>query len=267
MAHASKLLGALGAAAIALLVGAGAPTPAAAQTTLRIGLAEDPDALDPTTARTFVGRIVFAGLCDKLFDIDANLRIVPQLATEFAWGEDNKTLTIRLRPNVFFHDGERMDAEAVRFSLDRHLNMQGSFRRSEISVVSNIEVVDPLTVRISLSVPFAPLIAQLTDRAGMIMSPKAVREAGANFANRPVCAGPFRFVERVAQDRIVLERFAQYWDAQNIHVDRVIYRPVPDSTVRVTNLQANALDMIERVQPPDVAGLRRNQALRVSAYD
>ncbi len=265
MAYASKLLGALGAAAIALAVGAGFP--AQAQTTLRIGLAEDPDALDPTTARTFVGRIVFAGLCDKLFDIDTNLRIVPQLATEFAWGEDNKTLTIRLRPNVVFHDGERMDAEAVRFSLDRHLNMQGSFRRSEISVIEAIEVVDPLTVRIRLSVPFAPLVAQLTDRAGMIMSPKAARELGADFANRPVCAGPFRFVERVAQDRIVLERFPQYWDAQNIHVDRVIYRPVPDGTVRVTNLQANALDLIERVQPPDVPALRRNQALRVSAYD
>src|ERR671930_1854392 len=102
-------------AALALLSGA-----AAAQTTLRIGLAEDPDILDPTLARTFVGRIVFASLCDKLFDIDETLRIVPQLATGYAWGEDNKTLTIRLREGVMFHDGERMDAEAVKFSLERH---------------------------------------------------------------------------------------------------------------------------------------------------
>jgi len=259
----SRLLGALGAAAIAL----GLASAASAQTTLRIGLAEDPDVLDPTLARTFVGRIVFMGICDKLFDIDENLRIVPQLATEFAWGEDNKTLTIRLRPNVVFHDGERMDAEAVKFSLERHLNMQGSFRRSEISVLQSVDVVDPLTVRLNLSAPFAPFVAQLADRAGMIVSPKAAREAGGEFGNRPVCAGPFRFVERVAQDRIVVERFPQYWDAGRIHVDRVIYRPVPDHTVRVTNLQAGALDLIERVQPPDLAAIRRNTNLRVTSYD
>src|SRR5438132_3769012 len=153
----SKLIGALIAGGLmgALMIGASAQ----AQTVLRIGLADDADMLDPTLARTYVGRIVFASLCDKLFDIDANLRIVPQLATEFAWGEDNKTVTIRLRPNVVFHDGTPMDAEAVKFSLERHLSMQGSMRRGEISVMQSVEVVDPLTVRISLSAPFAPFIA------------------------------------------------------------------------------------------------------------
>ena len=191
------------------LAAASAAMPAAAQT-LRIGLAEDPDALDPTTARTFVGRIVFASLCDKLFDIDAKLAVVPQLATKHAWGADGKELTISLRDGVRFHDGERMDAAAVKYSLERHLRMQGSFRRAEISVVQSVDVVDPLTVKLTLSAPFSPLIAALTDRAGMIVSPKAAEAAGAQFGNRPVCAGPFRFVERVAQDRIVLERFADY---------------------------------------------------------
>lgn len=246
---------------------AGLSLGAAQAQTLRIGLNEDADALDPTTARSFVGRIVFMGLCDKLFDIDANLNIVPQLATGYEWSADNRSLTIRLRPNVMFHDGERMDAEAVRFSLDRHLNMQGSSRRAEISTIQSIDVVDPLTVRITLSAPFAPFVAQLTDRAGMIVSPRAAREAGANFAARPVCAGPMRFVERVAQDRIVLERFAQYWDAANIHIARVEYRPIPDSTVRATNLQAGALEMAERVAATDVPALRRNNRLSVVHYD
>ena len=108
---------------------------AAAQAqTLRIGLREDPDILDPTLARTFVGRIVFAALCDKLFDIDEKLEIVPQLATGYEW-EDPKTLLIKLRDGVKFHDGEPMDAEAVKYSLDRHLNMQGSFRRGEINAM------------------------------------------------------------------------------------------------------------------------------------
>src|SRR5216684_3062238 len=95
---------------------------ALAQSTLRIGLAEDPDVLDPTLARTYVGRIVFASFCDKLFDIDEELNVVPQLALSHATGADGKAVTIKLRPNVKFHDGDVLDAEAAKFSLERHLS-------------------------------------------------------------------------------------------------------------------------------------------------
>src|SRR5690606_27219081 len=110
------------------------------------------------------GRIVFASLCDKLFDIDADLNIVPQLALEHETSEDGLTLTIRLREGVTFHDGEPMDAEAVKFSLDRHRGMDGSFRRGELAVVDSVDVVDDLTVQVNLTAPFAPLVASLTDR-------------------------------------------------------------------------------------------------------
>src|SRR6187402_2544657 len=125
--------------------------------TLRIGLAEDPDILDPTMARTFVGRIVFAALCDKLFDLDEKLNIVPMLATGHEWSADNKSLTLRLRPGVTFHDGEKFDAAAVKYNLERHKNMKGSSRRGELAVMSSVDVIDPSTVRINLSAPFAPL--------------------------------------------------------------------------------------------------------------
>src|SRR4051794_22957446 len=85
-----------------------------AQTTLRIGLAEDPDILDPTMARTYVGRIVFAAFCDKLFDIDEKLNIIPQLALSHGTSSDGKAVTIKLRPGVKFHDGEPFDAEAAK---------------------------------------------------------------------------------------------------------------------------------------------------------
>src|SRR5258706_8990336 len=179
----------------------------AAQSTLRIGLAEDPDVLAPTLARTFVGRIVFAGLCDKLFDLDEKLNIVPQLATSYKWSADNKSLEIKLRSGVTFHDGEKLDAEAVKFNLERHKNMQGSNRRGELAVVSSVDAVDASTGRINLASPFAPLLAVLTDRSGMMVSPKAAEAAGDKFGAKPVCSGPFRFAERVAQDRIILERF------------------------------------------------------------
>jgi peptide/nickel transport system substrate-binding protein len=232
--------------------------------TLRIGLAEDPDVLDPTLARSFVGRIVFSALCDKLFDIDEKLDIVPQLAASYQWSPDNKALTIKLRDGVVFHDGEKMDAAAVKFSLERHKTMPGSNRRGELAPLSSVDVVDPLTVRLNLSAPFSPLLAQLADRAGMIVSPKAAQAEGDKFGAKPVCAGPFRFVERVAQDRIVLERFPNYWDKANVHFERIVYLPIPDSTVRLANLRSGQLDFIERLAPSDVAQVKGDTRFRLT---
>jgi peptide/nickel transport system substrate-binding protein len=232
--------------------------------TLRIGLAEDPDILDPTMARTFVGRIVFAGLCDKLFDLDEKLNVVPQLATSYEWSADNKALTIKLRSGVTFHDGEKLDAQAVKFNLERHKNMPGSNRRGELAVVSSVEAVDPSTVKLNLGAPFAPLLAVLTDRAGMMVSPKAAQAAGDKFGAKPVCSGPFRFVERIAQDRIVLERFPNYWNKREIHFERIVYQPIIDATVRLANLRSGQLDFIERLGPSDVPGLKNDGRFKIA---
>src|SRR5688572_31096115 len=232
--------------------------------TLRIGLAEDPDILDPTMARTFVGRIVFAGLCDKLFDLDEKLNIVPQLATAYQWSADNKSLEIKLRQGVSFHDGEKMDAQAVKYNLERHKNMKGSTRRGELAVVSSIDAVDPTTVRINLEAPFAPLLAVLTDRSGMMVSPKAAEAAGEKFGAKPVCSGPFRFVERIAQDRIVVERFPNYWNKGQIHFDKIVYLPIVDSTVRLANLKSGQLDFIERAAPSDWPAIQKDKRFKTS---
>lgn len=232
--------------------------------TLRIGLAEDPDSLDPTPARTFVGRIVFSALCDKLFDLDEKLNVVPMLATSHEWSADSKALTLKLRQGVTFHDGEKLDAAAVKFNLERHKNMPGSSRRAELAPVASVDVVDPQTVRLNLSAPAAPLLTVLTDRAGMMVSPKAAQAAGDKFAARPVCSGPFRFVERIAQDRIVLERYPGYWDKSRIHFERVVYLPIIDATVRLANLRAGQLDLIERLAPSDVPALKGESRFRIA---
>ena len=237
---------------------------AASAQTLRIGLAEDPDILDPTLARTYVGRIVFAALCDKLVDIGPELEIVPQLATEWQWTDGNKGLVLKLRPGIKFQDGEPFDAAAVKFNIERHLSMPGSNRKAEIGAVTGAEVIDDHTVKLALSAPYAPLLAQLTDRAGMMVSPKAAQAAGEHFGSHPVCAGPFKFVERVAQDRIVLERFADYWDNDNIKLDRIVYLPIPDPTVRLANLRSGGLDLMERVAATDLDTVRKDARLKLS---
>ncbi|MGL4437742.1 MAG: ABC transporter substrate-binding protein [Bosea sp. (in: a-proteobacteria)] len=247
--------------ALALGLAALAATPASAQqSVLRIGLQEDPDMLDPHRARTFVGRIVFKGLCDKLFDASADLQLVPRLATEWSFSADGLTATIKLRAGVKFHDGTALDAAAAKANLDRARTLPESLRRSELATVDSVEVVDPLTIAIKLKQRDATLLSQLADRAGMMLSPATFAgDVGA----RPVCTGPYRFVERVQNDRIVLDKFADHWEAANYSFDHIIYRSIPDTTVRLANLRSGELDMLERLAATDVKSAQTDRTLRV----
>jgi peptide/nickel transport system substrate-binding protein len=249
------------AAALGLATALTVPTAQAQQPTqLRIGLQEDPDVLDPHRARTFVGRIVFAGLCDKLLDITPQLQIVPMLATSWQIAPDGLSIVMNLREGVRFHDGAAFTAEAAKANLDRARTLPDSLRRSEIASIASVDVTGPMQITLRLSRPDATLLAQLTDRAGMMLSPATLAgDVGA----RPICTGPYRFVERVQNDRIVLERFREHWRADQYHFDRVIYRAIPDTTVRLANLRAGDLDMLERLAATDVASARRDRNLRV----
>src|SRR5471032_289891 len=237
---------------------------ATAQTNLRIGLGDDGDAIDPSLSRFYTTRIVFAALCDKLFDIDEKANIVPQLALSSETSADGKTVTLKLRPGVKFHDGEPLDAAAAKYSFDRHLTMKGSFRKPEIAAVDSVDVVDPFTIKLNLKAPFSPLLAQLTDRAGMMVSPKAAEAAGDKFGLHPVCAGPYKFVERIQQDRIVVEKFAGYWNKDQVFIDKITYLPIVDGTVRLANLKSGGLDLMERVLATDIKSVRDNPKLKLS---
>lgn len=249
----------------AALLGAGLAFPALAQpSTLTIGLREDPDVLDPTLGSAYVSRIVYASLCDKLIDIDAGLNLVPQLAASWEY-EDPTHLVLHLRPGVVFHDGEPFDAEAVRYKLRRDATIKGSMRAGEVNAIAAVEAVDPLTVRLVLKAPSSPLLSQLADRAGIMISPKAA-EAG-DFGSHPVCAGPYAFESRVAQDSIVLRRFPRHWDAASYHFDRIVFRPLPNSSVRLANLQAGSLDLVEYILPSDVEAVQRDPKLKIAIGD
>ncbi len=130
-----------------------------------------------------------------------------------------------------FHDGEVFDAEAAKYSLDRHLNMKGSFRKPELAQVDSVEVVDPSTVKLNLKQPFSPLLAQLTDRAGMMVSPKAAEATGDKFGLKPVCAGPYKFVERVRRIGSCVEKFRRLLE-QGPGVHRQGDLPADQSTPR-----------------------------------
>jgi len=235
---------------------------AQAESTLRTGLGADPDMLDPHLARTYYGRFVFAALCDRLVDVDEKLQIVPGLATDWKWSDDGKTLTMNLRQGVTFQDGEKFDADAVKFNIERALTLPGSLRKSEISSVASVEVASPSQVIFHLKTPDAALLSQLTDRAGAMLAPKAA--AKPDFATHPVCSGPYQFESRVQQDRIVLKRFDHYWNKTAYHFDKVVFLPIPDASVRLANLRAGDLDLTEGIAASDVKTVEADSRLSLA---
>lgn len=249
--------------ALTLLAAGGLHIQAAqAESVLRIGLGADPDMLDPHTARTYYGRFVFSALCDRLVDIDQHLNIVPGLATSWAYSPDGKTLTLQLREGVTFHDGEKFDANAVKFNLDRAMTLPASLRKSELSSIDNVEVTGPYSVALHLKTPDAALLAQLTDRAGTMLAPQA--SAKGEVAAHPVCSGPYEFVSRVQQDRIVLKRFDNYWNKGAYRVDKVIFLPIPDASVRLANLRAGDLDLTEGIAASDIKTVQADSRLALA---
>jgi len=253
-------------AVVALALAFGPSAADAQKKQIVVGLNQDPDILDPTLARTYVGRIVFSHICEKLYEIDEKLQIHPQLAAEMPqYADGGRTVTIKLRPNVKFNDGTPMTAQAVKFSLDRHRELKGSNRRSELGSVESVEAPDPATIRLRLKAPAAQLLTQLTDRAGMPVSPAAVQKLGDNFGTAPVCVGPWHFVERVAQDRIVLEKSKHYFDPNAAKFERVVFKIIPDDNVRLANLRSGDVDLTHQVTPTDAAALKREGRFEVAS--
>jgi peptide/nickel transport system substrate-binding protein len=235
--------------------------PGAHATTLRVGIQDDPDALDPATSGTYAGRFIFAAMCDKLVDIGPDLSIVPQLAQSWTIAADKKSVSFTLRKGVTFHDGTPFDAAAVKFNIERMLSMKDSRRKGELAPVASVDVLAPDQVRINLKESFAPLLSVLSDRAGMMVSPAAA--AKDDFAIHPVCAGPYKFVERKSRDLIRVQKYAGYWNGADYGYDEIVYSYIPDSTVRLARVRAGDLDVAERIAPTDLKAVRDDKNIRL----
>ena len=239
-------------------------TAAHAAGTLRFALDFDPDTLDPAVSNSYIERAVATSMCDTLIGLDQSLNFVPQLATGWEWSEDHLALTLHLRNGVQFQDGAKLDADAVKANFERLRTAPYSNRKTELKPVLGEDVLDPLTVRIRLSMPYAPLVALLANRPGEMLSPRILDLPKDAIAAHPVCAGPFAFVERAAQDHITLQRFPGYWNADAVTLDRIEFRIMTDSNVRLVNLQSGAIDIANRLAATDVPGVQANKSLAVA---
>ncbi|MBS4201294.1 ABC transporter substrate-binding protein [Bacillus sp. FJAT-49732] len=245
----------------------GSKTKLESKDTLVIGLDDDPPQLDPHMSSAAVDRQTFQSLYNKLVDVDENLDIIPELAKEWKITDEGKTYTFKLQENVVFHDGTPFNAEAVKFNFERMLDPDmGSPRKSEIASVSEVNVKGDYEIEIKLKEPYAPFLAALTDRAGMMVSPTAVKESGKDFANKPVGTGPYQLEERVTQSHINLTRFEDYW-REEPKIKKIVIKPFSDADVRVTNLVSGDLDIINKVAYKDLEDLRNNENITLLEKD
>ncbi|WP_432545718.1 ABC transporter substrate-binding protein [Kineococcus sp. SYSU DK004] len=223
---------------------------------LVMALSAEPDRLDPTTSSSLYTRYVMQTVCEKLYDIDAQGDLVPMLAAELPRvSDDGLTVTIPVRTDPVFADGTPFDAAAVVTTLERHLTLEGSSRRTELGPVADVSAPDESTVVVTYETPFSPLTAALADRAGMVMSPTALAERGEDFGDAPVCVGPMKFAERVPQTSITVERDPLYYAADEVHLDSITYRIMTDANIRAANLRSGDVQVADTLSPQDVDAL------------
>lgn len=230
--------------------------------TLTIGLSSDPDKLDPTLSSSLYSRYVFQNTCEKLYDINSKDETVPLLATaDPTISKDGLTYSFNVKKGVKFGDGTDFNAAAVVKTLERDLTNKASARKTELGPITSVSATGQYSVQIKLSKPYAPLTAVLADRAGMIMSPKALDALGDNFASAPVCVGPYKVVKRVPSTSITLQKDPNYYDAKNVHFDTIEYKIITDASIRAQNLKAGDIDIADSLTPQDASSVKSNASL------
>ena len=233
--------------------------------TLRVGFYIEAATMDPHLSGSKIDRQVYHNLYEPLLVLDVKLGLRPGLAE--SWQQpDPKTLVFKLQRGVKFHDGTDFNAEAAKFNFNRMKTDPKSVRKGETANIESVDVVDSHTIRLNLRRPDAALLAALTDRAGMMVSPKVVQERGPDLERnaRGAGTGPFEFVEWVKDDHLLLKRHDNYWNKQaGPYLDQIRYRPIPDDTVKLASLQSGEIDVMDYVQPRDVAAVKADRKVVV----
>jgi len=254
--------GLLAAAGVALTLGV-LPGPAAAQTppgVLIVGQIAEPKSLDPAAVTAVNDFRILVNVYEGLTRYKSGtLEVEPGLATSWDISEDGTEYTFTLRSGISFHDGTPLNAEAVKFNFDRMLDENhpyhdtGPFPLSFFfGAVEEVTAVDDLTVKFKLNAPYAPFLSNLAYPTGLIVSPAAVAEHGADFGRNPSGTGPFRFEEWASNEKVVIVRNDDYWgDAAG--TEAVVFRPITDSNTRVAEMLAGGIDMMVEVPPTSLS--------------
>ncbi|MDQ7842199.1 MAG: ABC transporter substrate-binding protein [Armatimonadota bacterium] len=231
-----------------------APAPTSGGT-LRIGMESAPTTMDAALSTDLYSQQVYSHVLEGLVMLDPQGGLQPALAESWTPSADGKIWTFKLRQNVRFHDGTEFTADDVKYTIDRILNPETrSPQRGSLAQISLVEAVDRHTVRITTRAPFVPILTNLATSA-YILPRAAHSRLGREFARRPVGTGPYRWVEWVPEERIVLEANPDYY-AGRPSLDRLIFRFIPEASVRLAELESGGLDLIAGIPAQDLRRLR-----------
>ena len=242
--------------------------------TLVYGMEGPSDILDPQATGCWLtyrvtGQMFEGFLAEDLTKSDVAIPpIVPRLAESWQVSKDGLTRTFKLRKGVKFHDGTPFDAAAAVFSWERMFKKDAphfypranSYTSYVVEFITKAEAVDPSTVRLTFSKPYAEWERMTLQSWGepLMISPTQVKKTGnEKFADQPVGTGPFKFVENIPNDRIVLERFKEYWGPAP-NVDKLVFRRLDDPTARVAALRTGEVDFILAPPPDEVDALKKD---------
>jgi peptide/nickel transport system substrate-binding protein len=261
------------AAALSLALAAPIAAPVAAQTppgVLIVAQIAEPKSLDPHAVTAVNDFRILMNVYDGLVRYKSGtLEVEPALAESWEISEDGTVYTFTLREGATFHDGAPVDAEAVKFNFDRMLDEAHPFHDTGpfplsffFSAVQSVEALDARTVRFTLDAPYAPFLSNLAYPTGLIVSPAAVREHGADFGRNPSGSGPFRVVEWESNSRVVVEKNPDYWDGAP-GLDAIVFRPITDANTRVAEMLSGGVDVMVEVPPDNVAMFADDPAFAV----
>lgn len=230
--------------------------------TLVVAQYADPIKLDPQATETSCSTNIMLQIYENLLVMDKDMNFVPQLAESWKFNEDGTELTFNLRKGVKFHNGEEMKASDVKFTLER--GTTGPSSGMLLEMIKEVKVDNDYTATVVLSQPFAPILAHLAHPVSAILSEKAVTEAEANgqYGNNPIGTGPFVFKNWNPGDKVVLERYEDYWGAKPAYKTLEI-RTVVEANSRSLELETGGIDIALRIQPNDVKRMDENEDIKM----
>lgn len=230
---------------------------------LRAAINVNPSTLDPATGRSGGDHQFLFPLYDTLIQWEPKtLEPRPGLAKSWSYPDDN-TLVLELRPGLTFHDGTPLDAEAVKFNLDRYRADEKSNIKVDLASVESVETKGPTTITLKLKSPDRSLPLVLTDRAGMMASPTAIKAGGGAIDRNPVGAGPWKFVKWENNVVVGYERFPNYWDKALPKTGQLELKVITEVATGVRSVVAGQNDMVVSVPPIQKASLERGGKLQV----
>ena len=232
--------------------------------TLRISAPANPSSLDPATGGAGSDHAFLFTMYDTLTEWDfETLKPKPGLAESWKFS-DPTTLVLNIRPGITFHDGTPLDAEAVKFNLERNKSDQKSNIKADLASLASVEVTGPLQVTLKLGAPDAALPGILSDRAGMMVSPTALKAAeGGTVARKPVGAGAYAFVSWADGEKIVVKRNEKYWKANRPYPDGIEFSIIPELTTGARSVTAGQNDLIYQLPPRQKAIIERASSIKV----